>query len=100
MEIGLIGLPNAGKTTIFNALTGRAEEVTTYTDTTAKPNIAVVDVLDERITRLSEMYRPKKTTYATVQLVDLLAQLGEIQILVVVLVFLVHVQTGQHVRTK
>ena len=70
MEIGLIGLPNAGKTTIFNALTGRAEEVTTYTDTTAKPNIAVVDVLDERITRLSEMYRPKKTMYATVQLVD------------------------------
>lgn len=70
MEIGLIGLPNTGKTTIFNALTGRTEEVTTYTDAAAKPNIAVIDVLDERITRLSEMYRPKKTTYATVQLVD------------------------------
>ncbi len=70
MEIGLIGLPNSGKTTIFNALTGRTAEVTTYTDTTSKPNIAVVDVIDERITRLSEMYKPQKTIYATVQFVD------------------------------
>lgn len=70
MEIGLIGLPNSGKTTIFNALTGRAVEVTTYTDAASKPNVAVVDVIDERITRLSEMYRPRKTTYATVQFVD------------------------------
>ncbi|HOO90935.1 MAG TPA: 50S ribosome-binding GTPase, partial [Syntrophales bacterium] len=70
MEIGLIGLPNSGKTTIFNALTGRSAEVTAYTDVTAKPNVAVVDVIDERITRLSEMYKPKKTTYATVQFVD------------------------------
>jgi len=70
MEIGLIGLPNSGKTTIFNALTGRAAEVTTYTDATSKPNVAVVDVIDERITRLSEMYKPQKTTYATVQFVD------------------------------
>ncbi|MBN2397900.1 MAG: 50S ribosome-binding GTPase, partial [Deltaproteobacteria bacterium] len=70
MEIGLIGLPNAGKTTIFNALTGRAAEVTTYTDAASKPNIAVVDVIDERITRLAEMYRPRKTTYATVRFVD------------------------------
>lgn len=70
MEIGLIGLPNSGKTTIFNALTGRAAEVTTYTDAASKPNIAVVDVIDERITRLAAMYRPKKTTYATVQFVD------------------------------
>ncbi|MEA1970852.1 MAG: GTPase, partial [Thermodesulfobacteriota bacterium] len=70
MEIGLIGLPNSGKTTIFNALTGHAAEVTTYTDATSKPNVAVVDVIDERITRLSEMYKPKKTTYATVQFVD------------------------------
>ena len=70
MEIGLIGLPNSGKTTIFNALTGRSAEVTAYTDTTSKPNVAVVDVIDERITRLSEMYKPKKTIYATVQFVD------------------------------
>ncbi len=70
MEIGLIGLPNSGKTTIFNALTGRAAEVTTYTDAKSKPNVAVVDVIDERITRLSEMYKPQKTIYATVQFVD------------------------------
>ncbi|MDD5722543.1 MAG: DUF933 domain-containing protein [Syntrophales bacterium] len=70
MEIGLIGLPNSGKTTIFNALTGRTAEVTTYTDAMSKPNIAVVDVIDERITRLSEIYKPPKTIYATVQFVD------------------------------
>jgi len=70
MEIGLIGLPNSGKTTIFNALTGRAAEVTAYADAASKPNVAVVDVIDERITRLSEMYKPKKTTYATVQFTD------------------------------
>ncbi len=70
MEIGLIGLPNSGKTTIFNALTGRAAEVTAYADAASKPNVAVVDVIDERITRLSEMYKPQKTIYATVQFVD------------------------------
>ena len=70
MEIGLIGLPNSGKTTIFNALTGHVAEVTTYADATSKPNVAVVDVIDERITRLSDMYKPEKTAYATVQFVD------------------------------
>jgi GTP-binding protein YchF len=70
MKIGLIGLPNSGKTTIFNALTGHAAEVTTYADAASRPNIAIVDVIDERITRLSEMYKPGKTGYATVQFVD------------------------------
>lgn len=70
MEIGLIGLPNSGKTTIFNALTGRTAEVTAYADAMSKPNVAVVDVIDERITRLSEIYKPQKTIYATVQFVD------------------------------
>ncbi len=70
MEIGLIGLPNSGKTTIFNALTGNTAEVTTYADAASRPNIAVVDVIDERITHLSEMYKPGKTVYAMVQFVD------------------------------
>lgn len=70
MEIGLIGLPNSGKTTIFNALTGLTAEVMTYTDVASKPNVAVVNVIDERIIHLSEMYRPRKTIYATVHVVD------------------------------
>ena len=70
MEIGLIGLPNSGKTTIFNALTGHVAEVTTYADAKSRPNVAVVNVIDERISHLSEMYKPEKTAYATVQFVD------------------------------
>ncbi len=70
MEIGLIGLPNAGKTTVFNALTKAEAEVTAYANPKAEPNLAVVDVMDERVTRLAEMYQPKKTVYATVKFID------------------------------
>lgn len=70
MKIGLIGLPNSGKTTIFNALTRSKAEVTAYANTRGEPNLAAVDVIDERVTRLSEIYRPKKTTYATIEFID------------------------------
>ena len=70
MKIGLIGLPNSGKTTIFNALTRSKAEVTSYANTKSEPNLAVIDVIDEHVTHLSEMYRPKKTTYATIELID------------------------------
>lgn len=70
MKIGLIGLPNSGKTTIFNALTRSEAEVTSYANTRAEPNLAVVDVEDDRVERLSSIYRPKKTVRATVELVD------------------------------
>ncbi len=70
MKIGLIGLPNSGKTTIFNALTRSKAEVTAYADTRGEPNQAIVDVIDERVVRLSEIYQPKKTTYATVEFID------------------------------
>ncbi|MBD3244068.1 MAG: redox-regulated ATPase YchF, partial [Chitinivibrionales bacterium] len=70
MKIGLIGLPKSGKTTIFNALSKSTAEVAAYDTGKTEPNLATVDVLDERVTRLSEMYRPKKTTYATFELVD------------------------------
>ena len=70
MKIGLLGLPNSGKTTIFNALTKSEAEVTTYASNKAEPNAAIVEVGDERIIRLSHMYKPKKTTYATIEMVD------------------------------
>ena len=70
MRIGLIGLPNSGKTTIFNALTKLEAPVTAYTNAKAEPNLGVVEVADERISRLSEMYRPKKTIYTTIEFID------------------------------
>jgi hypothetical protein len=70
MKIGLLGLPNSGKTTIFNALTRSQAEVGAFGNNTAKPNVAVIEVGDERITRLTQLYHPKKTTYATINIVD------------------------------
>jgi ribosome-binding ATPase len=70
MQIGLLGLPNSGKTTIFNALTRSKAEVGAYVNNKAKPNVAIVEVGDERITRLTQLYHPKKTTYATIKIVD------------------------------
>jgi len=70
MKIGLIGLPNSGKTTVFNALTRLEAPVTAYAGAKAKPNVATVEVADERIDHLSLMYRPQKTVYATVEFID------------------------------
>ena len=70
MKIGLIGLPNSGKTTIFNALTKMEASVTAYSDAKAEPNVAVVSVDDERLHSLTDMYRPKKTTGAIIEMID------------------------------
>lgn len=70
MKIGLIGPPNSGKTTIFNALTRSAAEVADYSSQKLEPNVSVVDVEDPRVDRLSEMYEPKKTIYATIDFMD------------------------------
>ncbi len=70
MKIGLVGLPNSGKTAIFNALTRSAAEVTAYATAKTEPNIAVVEVGDERVSKLSDMYKPRKTVYATIDVVD------------------------------
>ncbi len=69
MQLGIIGLARSGKTTIFNAVTRGTAQVGAYSSS-AQPNMGVVNVPDERVDRLSEMYHPKKTTYATVQYVD------------------------------
>jgi ribosome-binding ATPase len=70
MKIAIIGLPNSGKTTVFNALTGLHKETTIYPTISGEPCIGVVEVPDPEIDRLSEIYRPKKTTYATIEYID------------------------------
>jgi len=71
MIIGIVGLPNCGKTSLFNALTGGNAEAATYAQTGAEPNVGMVKVPDQRVDRLSELYKPKKTTHATVEYIDL-----------------------------
>ncbi len=70
MELGLIGLPNSGKTTVFNAITRAEAAVSGYSDRRAEPNVSIVEVGDPRVERLVEIYQPKKTVYATVTLID------------------------------
>jgi hypothetical protein len=72
MKTAIIGLANSGKTTIFNALTGLNLEVTTYPTLAADPHTGMVKVPDTRLTRLAEIYKPKKTTQATVEYIDYL----------------------------
>jgi GTP-binding protein YchF len=77
MKIGIIGLPNSGKTTVFNALTGGNAETAAYSSGLLEPNIATVKVPDDRLNVLAEMYHPKKITFADVQYVDVAGLSGE-----------------------
>ena len=70
MKLAITGLSNSGKTTIFNALTGKNIETTLYATAAGAPNLGVVRVPDTRIERLAEIYNPRKTTYASVEYVD------------------------------
>ena len=70
MNIGLIGLPNSGKTTIFNALAKSEARVSSYANSKSEPNRAMLEVADRRVTILSDMYQPRKTTFAAIELID------------------------------
>ncbi len=70
MKIGIIGLPNSGKTTVFNALTGGSAETAAYSSGSLEPNLATVKVPDPRLQVLAGMYKPKKTTFADMQYID------------------------------
>ncbi|HEX2141748.1 MAG TPA: GTPase, partial [Candidatus Limnocylindria bacterium] len=76
MQVTIVGLPGAGKTTVFNALTGGHAETGGYSGGRAAPNIGVVKVPDERLDRLSELFRPRKTTPADVTYVDVAIPAG------------------------
>src|SRR5437870_11687483 len=71
MKIGLIGLPKSGKTTLFNLLTGSKVATARYDSGRAELHTGVARVPDSRVDRLSVIFKPKKTTYATFEVVDL-----------------------------
>ncbi|GIK27055.1 MAG: redox-regulated ATPase YchF [Anaerolineae bacterium] len=71
MRLGIIGLPNSGKTTIFNALTGQDLETAAVSSGQFEVHTAVVNVPDARIDKLTAMYNPKKTIYATITFADI-----------------------------
>ncbi|HYM52208.1 MAG TPA: redox-regulated ATPase YchF [Candidatus Dormibacteraeota bacterium] len=76
MQVTIVGLPAAGKTTVFNALTGGHADTGGYSGGRAAPNIGVVKVPDERLDRLAELFKPKKTTPADVTYVDVAIPTG------------------------
>ena len=71
MKLGVVGLPNVGKSTLFNAITNAGAQAENYPFCTIEPNSGVVMVPDHRLAVLSEMYHPKKTTPATIEFVDI-----------------------------
>jgi hypothetical protein len=68
---GIVGLPNVGKSTIFNALTSAGAQASNYPFTTIDPNVGVVDMPDERLNKLAAIYQPKKLTPTTMEFVDI-----------------------------
>ena len=71
MKLGMVGLPNVGKSTLFNALTNAGAEPANYPFCTIEPNVGVVSVPDERLEKLAQMYNPTKFTPATLEFVDI-----------------------------
>lgn len=71
MKLGIVGLPNVGKSTLFNAITQAGAESANYPFCTIEPNVGIVDVPDERIDKLAQMYNPKKVTRAYIEFVDI-----------------------------
>ncbi len=71
MKLGIVGLPNVGKSTLFNAITNAGAQSANYPFCTIEPNVGVVAVPDARLDRLSAMYEPEKTTPAVIEFVDI-----------------------------
>ena len=71
MQLGIVGLPNVGKSTLFNALTAGHASVSAYPFCTINPNVGIVEVPDERLDRLFHIYKPQKLTPAIIKFIDI-----------------------------
>jgi GTP-binding protein YchF len=71
MKLGIVGLPNVGKSTLFNAITKAGAEAANYPFCTIEPNVGVVTVPDERLKVLHDMYDSKKTVYTSIEFYDI-----------------------------
>ena len=71
MKLGIVGLPNVGKSTLFNAITNAGAQSANYAFCTIEPNVGVVAVPDERLDKLAELYNPVKITPAFIEFVDI-----------------------------
>lgn len=71
MKLGMVGLPNVGKSTLFNAITNAGAQSANYPFCTIEPNVGMVSVPDERLDKLAEMYHPDKFTPATIEFLDI-----------------------------
>ena len=70
-KAGIVGLPNVGKSTLFNAITNSHVEAANYPFATIKPNTGIVAVPDERLDQLSDLFHPRKTIYTTFEFYDI-----------------------------
>ena len=71
MKLGIVGLPNVGKSTLFNSITKAGAECANYPFCTIEPNVGVVAIPDKRLIELTKLYNSEKTTYATIEFVDI-----------------------------